>query len=67
MTPAALLVEHKLGRSLHAYLSSLVADGLSWRQIACRIGKDAGVSVSHETARTWWKALDGAEAGDTAA
>jgi transposase-like protein len=52
MTPAAELVQHKLGRHLPTYLDQL-RQSLSWRQVAERISEEAGISVSHETARSW--------------
>jgi hypothetical protein len=53
MTPAALLVEHKLGRDLITYLDALQAAGQSWRQIARHIREETGVVVSHESLRCW--------------
>lgn len=52
MTPAAELVQHKLGRHLPSYLAELQSS-LSWRQVAQRLSEETGVPVSHETARTW--------------
>lgn len=57
-TPTALLIEHKLGRSLAKYVKSRQAEGLGWRRIAGEIRKDTGVVVSHESLRTWFTAAD---------
>lgn len=53
MTPAAQLLEAKLGRNLHLYLAGLIAQHLGWRRIAEQVHADTGVRVSHETLRTW--------------
>jgi hypothetical protein len=52
-TSTALLIEHKLGRSLAEYVAVQQSEGLGWRRIAERIERDTGVKVSYETLRTW--------------
>lgn len=57
-TPLAQLVEHKLGRSLTKYIAARQTEGFGWRRIAEELRKDTGVTVSHESLRTWFTERD---------
>lgn len=59
-TATALLIEHKLGRSLTKYVKARQIEGFGWRRIAAEIRKDTGVIVSHEALRSWFATKDAA-------
>ena len=48
------LVQLRLGRDLTQYVTLRRADQESWRTIAADLTSISGVSVSHETLRTWF-------------
>ena len=56
-TATALLIEHKLGRSLAADVELRRAHDLSWRRIAEQLTKETGIEVSHESLRSWFPDL----------
>lgn len=52
------LIEIKLGRSVAGYVSARQTEGLSWRQIAADLSREVGITVSHESLRSWFKPQD---------
>lgn len=49
------LLEHRYAGDLAADIAGFVAEGLSWRQIAAHVKDNAGVTVSYETLRVWYR------------
>lgn len=55
-TPTHQLAEMRLGQDLATYITQRREAGKSWRAITAELTDDCGISVSHESLRSWFLA-----------
>ncbi len=53
-TPTHQLIEVRLGGDLTKFVDDRLNTGMGWRRIAEAVTERTGVTVSHETLRSWF-------------